>query len=248
MRRIVICDDVRKERLAIKEALIHFFMEKNEKVVIQEYDCGETFLADVEEEYTEFDILFLDICMEKIDGMATARRLRERGIDSPVVFLTNSPDYAVDSYEVRAAGYLLKPLKEEKLGALLERLLKPDVRRRIAVKARGRMRYLYIDEILWVESDRHTVTLHLADGGCAAVNDRLNAIEEQIGDSRFLRCHQSYLVNMDYVADVQDEFILTDKTRIPMRVRNRRELLDAYYSYFVNHLVNSLPEEDEICV
>ena len=248
MKRIVLCDDVQVERQIIKDALERFFLERSENIIIQEYDCGETFLADVEEGFTEFDMLFLDIRMEKVDGMETARRLRKRGIDGPVVFLTNSPDYAVDSYEVHAAGYLLKPLKEEKLKSLLERLLKPDVRRRIAVRTKGRMRYFYIDEILWVESDKHTVTLHFTDGNCVAVNDRLTVIEEQIGDRRFLRCHQSYLVNMDYVADVQEDFILTDRTRIPLRVRNRKELLDAYYSYFVQHLVDNLPKEDEICV
>ena len=52
-------------------------------------------------------------------------------------------------------------------------------------------------------------------------------------------CHQSYLVNMDYVKDVQDDFVMKDGTIVPIRVRGRKEMLDAYYSYFVNHFMDS---------
>ncbi len=131
----MICDDIEKERHSIKELLTHFFLARNEEFAIQEYDCGETLLADVEAKYIVFDMLFLDIYMEKMDGMETARR-------------------------------------------------------RIAVKTRRHMRYFYVDEIVWIDSDKHTVTLHFTDGTAIATNKKLNTIEKQINDSRFLRCYQ----------------------------------------------------------
>lgn len=199
MKQIAVCDDIKNERQHIIEALTHLFQSRKEDFAIQEYDRGETFLADVEEEYVAFDMIFLDICMKGMNGLEIARRLRERGVNCPVIFLTNSPDYAIDSYEVEAVGYLLKPLQEEKLASFLDRLFKPNVRRRIAVKAQRHMRYFYIDEIMWIDSDKHTVTLHFSDNTSVSANDKLNTLEKQIDDKRFLRCHQSYPVNMAHV-------------------------------------------------
>ena len=68
--------------------------------------------------------------------------------------------------------------------------------------------------------------------------DKLVEIEKRINEKRFLHCHQSYLVNMDYVGDVQDDFVMKDGTIVPIRVRGRKDMLDVYYNYFVNHFMD----------
>ena len=83
------------------------------------------------------------------------------------------------------------------------------------------------------------VTLHLSDGSEIITVDKLGEIEKRINEKRFLRCHQSYLVNMDYIKDVEDDFIMEDGTLVPIRVRGRKEILDTYYDYFVNHFGDS---------
>ena len=123
MKTIVVCDDVEIERLLLKEILCQYFEEINEEVSIVEYDSGETLIADVEEGYVAMDLLFLDICMKKLNGMETARKLRQIQCKVPIIFLTASPDYAIESYEVQASGYLLKSFSEEKLMKLLNRIL-----------------------------------------------------------------------------------------------------------------------------
>ena len=124
MRTIVICDDVEIERLLLKEILCQYFEEINEEVSIIEYASGETLVADVEEGYLDMELLFLDIYMKKLNGMETARKLRQLQCKVPLIFLTASPDYAIESYEVQASGYLLKPFSEEKLMKLLNMILK----------------------------------------------------------------------------------------------------------------------------
>ena len=74
-KTIVVCDDVKIERLLLKEILCQYFEEINEEVSIVEYDSGETLIADVEEGYIAMDLLFLDICMKKLNGMETARKM-----------------------------------------------------------------------------------------------------------------------------------------------------------------------------
>ena len=95
------------------------------------------------------------------------------------------------------------------------------------------------DDIMYIDSDKHNVTLHLSDGSEIITVDKLGEIEKRINEKRFLRCHQSYLVNMDYIKDVEDDFIMEDGTLVPIRVRGRKEILDTYYDYFVNHFGDS---------
>ena len=238
MRTIVICDDVEIERLLLKEILCQYFEEINEEVSIIEYGSGETLVADVEEGYLDMELLLLDIYMKKLNGMETARKLRQLQCKVPIIFLTASPDYAIESYEVQDSGYLLKPFSEEKLMKLLNMILKTDMKRRVAIKNRRQYRYPYTDDIVYIDSDKHNVTLHLSDGSEIVTVDKLVEIEKRINEKRFLHCHQSYLVNMDYVADVQDNFIMKDGSIVPIRVRGRKEMLDAYYNYFIDHFTD----------
>ena len=235
MRTIVICDDVEIERLLLKDMLCQYFEEINEEISIIEYDSGETLVADVEEGYVDMELLFLDIYMKKLNGMETARKLRQLQCKIPIIFQTATDEFAIQSYEVQASGYLLKPFSEEKLMKLLNMVLKTEMKRRVAIKSRRQYRYPYTDDIVYIESNKHNVTLHLVDGSEIVTVDKLVEIEKRINEKRFLHCHQSYLVNMDYVIDVQDDFIMKDQSIVPIRVRGRKEMQDIYYNYFVNH-------------
>lgn len=235
MKRIVICDDVEIERLLMKEILSEYFAEIHEEVSIIEYDSGEGMLADVQEGYLDMELLFLDIYMKELNGMETAKKLRKLDCRVPIVFLTASPDYAIESYEVQASGYLLKPFSEKKLKELLNRILRTDMKRRVAIKCKRQYRYPHTDDIMYIESDKHNVIIHLADRSELVTVDKLCELQKRINEKRFLHCHQSYLVNMDYITDVKEDFVLSNGELIPIRVRGRKEMADAYYSYFKEH-------------
>jgi DNA-binding LytR/AlgR family response regulator len=216
-------------------ALNRFFGERGETVKIEEYSHPGPLIADLEEGYEQFDLLFLDAAMQEINGIEAARRLRRMQVTAAILFLSSTPDYAVESYEVEAAAYLLKPLAEEKLRFFLNRLFLVPQRPRIALRCKGGMRYLFLDEILWIESEKHSVTFHLLDGTEARTNEKLGEIEARLDDPRFLRCHQSFMVNMDYVADVRNSFILEDGSQVLIRVRSRKAIVDTYHDYFMEH-------------
>ena len=233
MKKIAICDDVEVERFVLKRQLMAYFQSTGGEADIHEFVSGESLLADIEEGYIWPDLIFLDIYMGALNGMDTARRLRSMNVKAPIVFLTASPDFALESYEVEASGYLLKPAEEEQTGALLRRLLKTDLRKRIAVKCKRQFRYPFVDDMLYLESDRHTVTIHMLDGSELVTADKLGDLEMKIADDRFLRCHQSYLVNMEHIIDVEEGFILRDRTMVPIRVRGRKEVVDQYNKFFM---------------
>ena len=135
-----------------------YFRTTGGKVEVQEFQSGENLLADIEEGFIWPDLIFLDIYMGELNGMDTARRLRAMGVQAPIIFLTASPDFALESYEVEASGYLLKPADEQQTSAVLQRLMKANLPRRIAVKCRRHFRYPFVDDILYLESDHKVFT------------------------------------------------------------------------------------------
>ena len=234
VKEIAICDDVEVERFVLRRQLMAYFRTTSGEVKIREFASGENLLAEIEDGYIWPDLIFLDIYMGELNGIDTARRLRKLGVEAPIIFLTASPDFALESYEVEASGYLLKPADEQQTSAVLQRLMKANLPRRIAVKCRRHFRYPFVDDILYLESDRHTVTLHMLDDSDIVTAEKLGDLERKIDDKRFLRCHQSYLVNMEHIVDVQEDFIMRNGTCVPIRVRGRKEILDAYNEYFMS--------------
>lgn len=154
-----------------------------------------------------------------MNGMKIARKLRDIQFKAPIIFLTAHADYAVESYEVYVAGYLLKPYDTNKLTLLLDEVLQRSVQKRIAVKVKKQHRYLEINDIMYVESDKHVLNIHLKDSIVIQTTEKLSELEKTINSKRFIRCHQSYLVNMDYIKDAKTDFILSNDIRIPIRVR-----------------------------
>ena len=230
MRKIAICDDSKLDRQLLKVVIQTYFENNEEEFKIFEYELGDNLLDDI-----EVELLFLDIIM---NGMKIARKLRDIQFKAPIIFLTAHADYAVESYEVYAAGYLLKPYDTNKLTLLLDEVLQRSVQKRIAVKVKKQHRYLEINDIMYAESDKHVLNIHLKDSRVIQTTEKLSELEKTINSKRFIRCHQSYLVNMDYIKDAKTDFILSNDIRIPIRVRGRKEIIERYHKYYSSERMN----------
>lgn len=230
MRKIAICDDSKLDRQLLKVVIQTYFENNEEEFKIFEYELGDNLLDDI-----EVELLFLDIIM---NGMKIARKLRDIQFKAPIIFLTAHADYAVESYEVYAAGYLLKPYDTNKLTLLLDEVLQRSVQKRIAVKVKKQHRYLEINDIMYVESDKHVLNIHLKDSRVIQTTEKLSELEKTINSKRFIRCHQSYLVNMEYIKDAKTDFILSNDIRIPIRVRGRKEIIEKYHKYYSSERMN----------
>ena len=230
MRKIAICDDSKLDRQLLKVAIQTYFENNEEEFKIFEYELGDNLLDDI-----EVELLFLDIIM---NGMKIARKLRDIQFKAPIIFLTAHADYAVESYEVYVAGYLLKPYDTNKLTLLLDEVLQRSVQKRIAVKVKKQHRYLEINDIMYAESDKHVLNIHLKDSRVIQTTEKLSELKKTINSKRFIRCHQSYLVNMDYIKDAKTDFILSNDIRIPIRVRGRKEIIERYHKYYSSERMN----------
>ena len=230
MRKIAICDDSKLDRQLLKVVIQIYFENNEEEFKIFEYELGDNLLDDI-----EVELLFLDIIM---NGMKIARKLRDIQFKAPIIFLTAHADYAVESYEVYVAGYLLKPYDTNKLTLLLDEVLQRSVQKRIAVKVKKQHRYLEINDIMYAESDKHVLNIHLKDSRVIQTTEKLSELKKTINSKRFIRCHQSYLVNMNYIKDAKTDFILSNDIRIPIRVRGRKEIIERYHKYYSSERMN----------
>ncbi len=232
--RIAICDDSEIDR-DIMSGLLDVYLTDNEvEAEMVEYESGRNLLFDVEDG-SYFDLIFLDIFMAQVHGLDIARSLRDHGYGGKIVFLTSSPDFAVESYEVEAAGYLLKPHDFRKISKLLDRLLKFPEKGVLQLKRRNTVYSVPYNEIAYVESFNNVCILHKSDGSHFTVYRRLSELEKQLDDGCFLRCHQSYIVNMSFVVQADDSFELRTGDKVLIRQRNRKEIRRIYLEYVEKH-------------
>lgn len=205
MKRIAICEDNNLQRELLVEMVQEYFRRIYQRVEIEEYGRGDVLVADMEDGDLHVAAIFLDIYMPGMNGIETARRLRALGYDAEIVFLTASSEHALESYDVRAAGYLIKPINMERLETVLRQLFWADRDRRIEIKCGRQYRYPNIRDIVYIESMGHKATLHMADGAEIETAEKISSLCDRIDDLHFLQCHQSYLVNMTYIVDFADD-------------------------------------------
>jgi DNA-binding LytR/AlgR family response regulator len=205
---ILICDDVAQEALKLEDAILAPYggtasgFEGN----IIRFDNGKDALACILSD-AKIDLCFLDILMPEMDGITLARRLREVQYKGEIVFLTATKEYAVESYEVRAYDYLLKPPNARTIAQILRRFT--DTQKNadttgIPVATRTLARFLFFHEISFIEVIGKKVYFHLLDGSEIEINATFSEfLPKVLADRRFAQCHRSYVVNMDAVSYIQ---------------------------------------------
>ena len=200
-----------------------------------------------------YDILFLDVEMKHLDGMETARRVRELDKDVIIVFITNMAQYAIGGYAVGALDYVLKPvpyfafsqqLRGYAVGAL-DYVLKPvpyfafsqqlrkaeeQLRRRarhyLALPVEGGMRRLDSSLIYYLESEGHRVHFYTEEGDFVAAGT-LKAFEEKLAERPFARCNSGYLVNLAQVKSVQQGMVQVGPYELQVSRPRRKAFLAA---------------------
>lgn len=227
---IAVCDDNSIDREIIMMLLQEYALEKSMHLDIAEYDSGINLIYDIQDGQT-FDVLFLDIYMENILGIDVAYKLRkEIHYEGNIVFLTATSKFAVDSYEVDASGYLVKPIYYEKISAVMDKICQFYKSQTYSVRRHSNIVHIPIDEILYLDSSNNKCTLHQKDGKYHTIYKKLDEIQEEL-PPYFLRCHQSYLVNMNYIKRADKEFELVTGDIISIRQRDLKRIRSTYLDY-----------------
>ena len=152
--RIAIVDDDIQMCEQLRTLLNEFLGDSSE---ISDYRSGEEFLTAWET--ADFDLIILDIFMDKLTGVDVARKIRERDSNVKIVFSTTSNEFASESYEVNACYYLRKPFGRDKVKVMLDRLNLAEIEKMRTVKLPDGTSAI-LRNIIYVDFSSHRVTLH----------------------------------------------------------------------------------------
>ena len=236
MIHIAICDDSKQER-QILAALFKRYQELHATPLqIHIFQNGFS-LLDAIDQGKRFDITILDILMPGENGIEIARNIRASGTDTEIIFLTSSPEYAVDSYEVKAQIYLLKPVTEEKFFASIDSILaeldEKDTASFIIYTTEKQYSRIRVSSLVYGEVTHRTITLHLADQTMISAVMTFTEFQDILkAYPDIIYPHRSYAVNMNYIQYVtKSDIILTDGQKIPLSRNNYTKISEQFLNF-----------------
>ena len=197
---IAVCDPNTGHRAALCDALAKLLFDGAD----YRFSCFSSGDALLEQQGQEiaFQLVFLEIRLEgPLNGLETAEQLRYRSPGTDIIFLTGAAEYIGAGYRYHAFDFLVKPVSMARLQETVGRYLEERLRRPsdfLNVSIQRRSVQLPLHQIYYLESQRRKIIAHMVEDQVEFYG-RLDALEELLGPSGFLRCHQSYLVNLRYI-------------------------------------------------
>jgi DNA-binding LytR/AlgR family response regulator len=235
--KIAICDDDKQELLQLRQFVDEFlscaFVKG--KIEVHSFESSLELIKQLESgKY--FDVFLLDVIMPGITGMELANHIRNTDQASKIIFLTSSPEFAVESYSVDAFNYLLKPVQKDKLFSVLEKAINniySVTKKYIIVKTQIGMFKIFMHELIYVEVMGRTIFFHQTNGVVTEGISTISKIEvDLLTDKRFIKPHRSYIVNLDYIKNLSmDGFKTTNNQLIPISRNVFKEVKQTYINY-----------------
>lgn len=232
--RIAVVDDEAAMRGALEQSLQKYADVRHTPLEVQSFAGGAQLLASLEGQ--NYDLILLDVYLGEESGMDLARTLRARGVASRLVFATMSTWHAVESYEVEAFYYLLKPVQEEALFKMLDKCAAAlyDQGRYIQLKVGWDYVQVRLAEIGYVDIYNHYVQVH-TQGEVVSSHMSFREISDVLLKyPQFLCCYRNCIVNMDHVQCIDGrDFLLGSGVRIPISRSSHTAVRKQYADYLL---------------
>ena len=230
MIRIAMVEDEAAVREQLQGYIQRYTRQYGTEFAVTEFSDGVEILDAYRPVY---DIVLLDVEMKHLDGMETARRIRELDRDVVLLFITNMAQYAIKGYAVGALDYVLKPVPYFAFSQQLrkaEEKLRRRARHYLAVPVEGGLRRLDTAQIYYMESEGHRVHFYTEEGEFSAPG-ALKTFEEKLEDLPFARCNSGYLVNLAQVKSVQQGLAQVGPYELQVSRPKRKSFLAALADY-----------------
>ena len=230
--KIAIADDLETDRNVIKDMVLDFFGRLQIKADITTYESAEALLNDFKPH--SFDLILLDIYMGTLNGIDAASVIYKEDKDCRIIFITTANCFAAESYEVKAAYYMIKPITREKLNEVLSIYLKEkiDAEKKLPVISNRASVNVSYSNILYVDVIKRNVKIHLAERLVDADRGFYNVVNPLLDDRRFIECYKGVVVNMEHIRNqIDDDFILDNGEKVPISKRKKKDIIRLFMEY-----------------
>lgn len=233
---LALCDDDVDELARISALLEEYGRERGISISCEAF-CSALDLLETVRKRT-FDLLILDILMPGMTGMEAAGKIRRRDAQLPIVFLTSSREFAVESYRVKADDYILKPADRLEIFAVLDRQARKAYREEtfILLKTSSGVLKLLLSQIVCVEVLNRTVRFTLTEGAVHEAYGYLAEYEKKLlADPAFFKPHRAYIVNLGWMTGLNKAgFTTVAGETIPVARDTFAKAKTAYMSYLLS--------------
>ena len=238
MIKIAFCDDEMEVLHQMNELLDRYQVERNEDITYAAFQSPFELLTEIEKGIRP-DILFLDVVMPGQNGMDVAKEIRQNDTNVKIIFLTSSPEFAVESYTVGAYFYQLKPIWEESFFRLMDSVLSEGEKKKknsLILRSKDGITRIDLQQLEYCEVLGRKLLFHLENG---AVLESAGSLDDLAGQlmqySNFFRPHRSFLVNMEYIQNISSRSIkMVNDAVIPIPHGKCSEIKNTYMEYAFN--------------
>ena len=234
--KAAVIEDEMSHRMLLCEEIRKWGLDTKEPVTICEYDSAEAFLFDWEDQ-PSFDVLFIDIQMGQMDGVAMARKIREKDRNTALVFTTGVAEWMSVGYEVEALHYLLKPIDDKKLRECLERVReKRKTKQCLTFKGENGVYRFDERDIFMVEAQGHDCLLTVEEGQqwpVYRIRESMTEVSRRLPPDLFVKCHRSYLCSLLHIHHIEKTTLTLDnRQQVPVSRQMYAKVNDAFIHYY----------------
>lgn len=233
MLKIAVCDDEKVFRSDLKKIISTELDLSGIDYHISEFSSGEELLDTLGD--TDFEIIFLDIEMRGLNGIAAAKELRARKKPGEIIFVTSHPDFVFQGYEVRALNYIMKPYERDKIVSVLHSALEAQdvsMEKYYVIEQQGKSIRLPLSSVKYFTSDRRIVHAVTPEKNYTFY-EQLSELEAQLPGS-FIRIHSRYLINLKYLGELKGNSVIVDGEALPVSRSCKSDLSIAFAKYMLH--------------
>uniref|UniRef100_UPI004057BB45 LytR/AlgR family response regulator transcription factor n=1 Tax=Acetatifactor sp. TaxID=1872090 RepID=UPI004057BB45 len=230
--KIAVCDDNKVDQDYVIDLLRKYADEKGIILEIHAFISAEQFLFQYADE-KDYQIIVLDIEMEKMNGVELAKKLREDNREIQIFFITGYPDYISEGYEVEALHYLMKPVSGQKFFKVMDKAVAnlKVAEKVLFIQGNGEMLKVLAKNIYYVEVFSHSCIIHTTEGDIETQMS-ISDLEKNFLEG-FIRVHRSYLVNLEQVKKIaRTEIFLENGSTVPLARRKYKDVNIAFIRHF----------------
>ena len=204
--KIAICDDDKNELFRILSVLADYQTQRNIEFSYKPFDNSTELASNLLQEH--YDIYLLDVVMPGLNGIELAKEIRSSDKVADIIFLTSSPEFAVESYTVKASNYLVKPVSRDRLVEALDDIMRTRTEDRdscLVLKSSVGVHKVHISEIIYIEALNRKVIYYLRNKSQITCVEKFASVCDQLlQHPEFLLAHRSFLVNMNYIRRISE--------------------------------------------